>query len=107
MKINFNGETSKNNSWDGEESLWFDHLQEQFCDDNDLNYKHNVVVSFLWQPEAARAMESWLQERGYRASYYEIPFMTSRATDSRPVCYGLDFDDSCPLFTELRLKYSR
>jgi hypothetical protein len=107
MKVNFNGETSKNNSWNGDELGWFDALQEQFCEENDLNYESNTVISFLWQPEAAQAMESWLRQWGYRVSYYEIPYMTRRGDDGRPVCYGLDFDDSCPKFIELRLKYGK
>jgi len=104
MRVNLNSQTSVINSWNGGELRWFDHLQAEFCRDHDLDTDSDHVISYLWQPDAARDMAAWLRAKGHRANYYELSYKYNKAGVDRPICYGIEFDDSCPLFTELRLK---
>lgn len=104
MRINLNGETSLVNTWDGPNQEWLDHIQAEFCRSYDLNPENSQVISYLWIPDAAKDMAGWLQSQGYRVSYYQLDYRP-RPDDSRTICFGLDFDDHCPRFIELRLKH--
>jgi hypothetical protein len=103
MRINFNGETSSINSWANSDVKWLDYLQEEFCSSYDLDINKSTVIGYLGDPTAAQDMAVWLQHQGYRVSYYELSYK-SRSDSNRTVSYGLDFDDTCLKFTELRLK---
>jgi hypothetical protein len=106
MKINFNTSTSIHNGWKYQNLGWFDDLQALFCRDYDLDPDNVTVSSFLWDPAAAHAMETWLLGLGYKVRYYEISYQVPNDGSGWPICYGLEFDDACPQFIELKLKHS-
>ncbi len=104
MRINFNGEVSLINSWNGNSPDWLDHLREEFCRSYDMDPRKSTVIGYLESIDAAQAMVDWLQHQGYKVSYYEIIYKLG-LDDIRRISYGLDFDDACPRFIELRLKH--
>jgi hypothetical protein len=105
MRINFNGEISLIYPWEEDAPDWLDHLQDEFCRAYDMDPDKSTVIGYLGSPDAAQDMAAWLKGQEYRVSYYELAYK-QRHDDIRTVSYGLEFDDACPRFIELKLKHA-
>lgn len=68
-----------------------------FCEDHDLEY-HPGVHNYLNSPLGADAMSAWLSGKGWRVE----PWCINQEIGD-PLAWGLNFDDTCPRFTEARL----
>lgn len=69
-----------------------------FCDEHDLQY-HSDTHTHLNSPAGAEDMASWLSSKGWRVSAWRINWELAD-----PLAWGLNFEDTCPRFTEARLR---
>jgi len=101
MKINFNSRTSQTINWQKDEPAWLIEVQREFCNDHDMVFS-DYLNDFFYSTEGVKAVIAWMQKVGYSACYWELDYKLER--DEVPAAYGIDILDTCPKFTELRLK---
>lgn len=86
---------------------WLIDLQRKFAEAHDMKYGM-VVQSYLASPNGAKSFAGWLSDVGFNVRFWCIEPLVSydsmgrKQTDN--VGFGLDFDDKCPMLTEVRLK---
>ena len=100
MKFNLNRSTSK--VFDSRKPLpkWFMELCANFADDNDID-QSRIGLSFLYSPSGLPELVNWMIKNDYMVSYWKT---SAEFNSELPIAYGLDINDSCSKFMELRLK---
>lgn len=107
MRINLNGSTSVTMGWhmDKPDPPWFVHLTGRFCADYDMDFESQDVRVFLSSQQGIRILAHWLQEDGFRARYWEFDWRRNPDAHAT-IAYGIEFDDDCPKFVEVKLAHS-
>ena len=101
MKVNFNPDTSNltHKGFDNDPN-WLKYLVERFSDFCDLDLEKDDVLDWIYSPEGADVMVSWMKSRGYKCEYFQILKVNS---GDDLLAYGIDVADNCEKFVELKL----
>lgn len=86
---------------------WMIDLQRKFAEAHDLKFGL-TLQSYMATPNGSRSFAEWLSSAGYKARYWCIEPMVTYDTMGRKqtdyVGFGVEFDEKCPLLTEIRLR---
>ena len=100
MRFNFNRSTSKTLEIGQVKPQWLITLLNEYADDHDINQK-TIGLGFLQTCIGLPELVEWMQDKGYSVSYWET---SSKFESNIPIAFGLDILETCPKFTELRLR---
>lgn len=86
---------------------WVIDLQRRFAEAHDMKYGA-ILQSYMSTPNGAKTLANWLYGLGFKVRYWCIePHISHDGLGHKHAEYigfGLDFDDKCPMLTEIRLK---
>jgi len=110
MRFNLNNRTSLLFGYRGErqaaevteQARFYAEACLAFCRDHDMEY-HPRVHSYLHSPDGAATMAGWLSGKGWRVEPWCVKEEIGDPQIDDPLAWGLNFDNTCPRFTEARL----
>ena len=102
MKYNLN---KKSSNFCGVDVVWeiIDEMILKFYEAHDIKVSATIKKYMVDWRRGLPELAKWMKTVGWDVEYWSLPDV---GDGSGPMAYGLDFDDSCPLFMEARLKYS-
>lgn len=102
MKINLNFRTANSLRHEFASKL-LEQFAAEFCEDHDIYPAQTTVADLKDYARLLPLLIDWAVSKGWKLTTWELrrPY-----GDNNLFAYGLEFDDSCPLFMEARLKYS-
>lgn len=88
---------------------WLDLLMRDFAAEYEIRYGEKVK-SYCATPTGAKTFVSYLKQAGFKAEYWCLePLVTKEAYNSSKtieyLAFGVIFNEDCPHFIELKLKY--
>ena len=86
--------------------VWVQSLQDEFISDYDIK-AGSAVKEYFATPGGAKAFTNWVSSKGFKASYWSIEPLTTYDTGKKVVThigFGIEFDITCPMLTEIRLR---
>jgi hypothetical protein len=103
MKINFNRETSKllGDYRDNSIPDWLKFLQLEWLKNYDIDPNAPTSYKLMWQKQGVSLLCEWLKTENYIVNYWELPI----GLNGEIAAYGIDFNESCEKFIELKLKF--
>lgn len=86
---------------------WLTALQKKFASDHELTQGH-VLTNYLATPGGAKEFANWVKASGYDAKFWclepSITYDHYGRKNITHIGFGIDINERCPLFVELRLK---
>ena len=102
MKYNLNKISSTRRESDTVDAI-LNNMIFQFCQLHDIRCT-SPVKRYIGDPmRGLPRLVAWMKTLGWNVEYWSLP---DAGDGNGPLAYGLDFENSCPLFMEARLKYS-
>lgn len=88
--------------------VWLNRMMRDCAEAHDIKFG-NIFKEYCATPNGARTLARWLKDVGYRVEYWCIEPLIKPTTpyNSKTTTYlgfGLEIDDACPMFVELKLK---
>lgn len=84
---------------------WLEKVAIAFFDEHDIILSNNA---WLWMrtPEGCKTFVNWLRGLGWQVEYWELPMFADPAKNGAPrhIGYGMEFNETCPMFVEAKLK---
>lgn len=102
MKFNLNKKSSTGRSVDTVDAIILN-MTIQFCQIHDIKCTAPVKRYMADHLRGLPRLVVWMKTLGWKVEYWSLP---DSGDGGGPLAYGLDFDNTCPLFMEARLKYS-
>lgn len=102
MKINLNPKNSTTFERSSEDTYkrirFYYKILNLFCEEHDISGSEIIHT----QPNIVKMLTKWLFDQGWNVKYWQIDNFDN---DQEPLCaWGIEFDDKCPKFIELKLK---
>lgn len=105
MRINMNWRTSLLTRGSHEETpKWYQKLITEFLKEWDMTWENcwgEKVLDWAHRPLGVRMFSEWLQDQGYDAQYWEMTHPRFKTRD--PMAYGVEINNNCPKFIQLKL----
>ena len=109
VRINFNSSTSIHLHWKSTQALpnWVNCILKEF----QIAYGSNFTESYeayLTSKDGIQYIVKWLKDQGYKAEYWSMEFDQSRGDTIFKItlAYGIEFQEDCEKFVELKLRSS-
>ncbi len=105
IRINFNTSTSNTLHWKNGPGLpnWMKLVLEDFQKSYDSNFDSSYE-NHLYSEKGLKYVVNWLKSYGYKVAYWEMDFNTKPADNPYILAYGIEFQEDCEKFIELKLR---
>lgn len=105
MRINLRYLTSNSTHDDHtDDPAWLQLLMHDFINAYDINEDSDDIWGWLYKREASKLIIEWMVSEGYKCRQFELPLHNKDGRDPRYMAWGLEIEDNCEKFVELKLR---
>ena len=109
VRINFNHSTSSALHWKMGTGMpnWMKLLLTEFQAAYGVLFIESYE-SYLMSTKGIQYIATWLKYQGYKANYWymEFEYIRNNTTETTVLAYGLEFQEDCEKFIELKMRAS-